>query len=153
MWIHDPPDPQGALLAYEDGLDIARSAGDHWHENSLLVGLAYAYTALDSPSAPAACRDALTLVGARREWGMLSLLLVAVTSWFAANGNPTAAAVTAGYVRRTDAYWWDVERRLEDLGLDRDPAAGSSMARGAAMDGNEIVSYVWSELEAGGDNG
>ena len=64
MWIHDPPDPQGALLAYEDGLDIARSAGDHWHENSLLVGLAYAYTALDSPSAPAACRDALTLVGA-----------------------------------------------------------------------------------------
>ena len=73
---------------------------------------------------------------------MLSLLLVGVTSWFAANRNPTAAAVTAGYVQRSDVYWWDVERRLEELGIDPDPAAVSSMARGAAMDGDEIVGNV-----------
>ena len=147
MWIHEPPDPQGALLAYEEGLDIARSAGDQWHENSLLVGLAYVYTALGSSHAPDACRDALTRLRARREWGMLSVLLVAVTSWFAAKGNPTAAAVTAGFVRRSNVYWWDVERRLEELGIDRDPAAVSYMARGAAMNGDEIVQYVLSELE------
>ena len=77
---------------------------------------------------------------------MLSILLVGVTSWFAAN-NPTAAAVTAGYLGRTDVFWKDVDGRLEQLGIDRDPAAASSMARGAGMDGNDIVHYVLSELE------
>jgi hypothetical protein len=72
---------------------------------------------------------------------------VAVTSWFVANGNLTAAAVTAGNVRRSDVLWHDVDGRLEELGLDRDPAAASSIARGAAMDGDAIVAYVRSEIE------
>ncbi len=80
------------------------------------MGLAYAYTALVSPRARAACHDAITRLYASREWGMLSLLLVGVTSWFAANGNPTAAAVTAGYVQRSDVYWWDVERPTRGVG-------------------------------------
>jgi hypothetical protein len=148
MWIREPPDPEGALRAYEEGLDIARSVGDQWHENSHLVGLAYAHTALGSSRAPAACHDVLTRLCASRDWGLLSILLVGVTSWFAANGNPTAAAVTAGYVQRSDVYWWDVERRLEELGLDRDPNAASSMARGRAMDAEAIVAYVLREFEA-----
>ena len=76
-------------------------------------------------------------------------MLVGVTSWFAANGNPTAAAVTAGYVQRSDVYWWDVERRLEEFAIDCDAGAAASMARGAEMDGDAMVAYVLNELEAG----
>ena len=78
---------------------------------------------------------------------MISVLLVGVTSWFAANGNPTAAAITAGYLQRTDVFWHDVDGRLEELGIDRDPAAAAWLARGGGMDGTEIVQYVLSELE------
>ena len=120
---------------------------DHWHENWHLTGLAYAYIALESPRARAACHEAITCLSASREWGMISVLLVGVTSWFAANGNPTAAAITAGYLQRTDVFWHDVDGRLEELGIDRDPAAAAWLARGGGMDGTEIVQYVLSELE------
>ena len=102
---------------------------DHWHENLHLNGLAYTYTALDSPRARAACHEAITCLSASREWGMLSIMLVGVTSWFAANGNPTAAAITAGYLQRTDVFWNDIDGRLEELGIDRDPAAAAWLAR------------------------
>ncbi len=147
MWIKEPSDPDGALRSYEQGLDLARTAGDRWLEIWLLVGVAITSSALGSQRARTAWHEALSCLCASREWWGLSLPLSGVTSWFAANGNPTAAAVTAGYLELSRESWKEVDERLQALGFDRDPAAASAMTRGAGMDVDAIIAYVLRELE------
>ena len=145
MWAQRPPDFDGAIECYLQGLRLARAAGDVAAEISNLLGLAFAHTSVGSADAPEACRIALT---ALRETGSthgIFLLLDAVARWFLINGAIEPAAVISGYLEGGAVPTGD---RDHDDAADRRRTilrridGQELLARGAGMTSDEAVAYT-----------
>lgn len=147
LWVHNPPDVQGALATYREGLDRARKAGDIRNENLMLNAVVWAATSRQTAEATEACREAITRFHDTRTWLLLWPVLVAMSSWFETTGNIEPAAVIYGHLDAHHPPYSEVDGRLRGLQLvHQHPRADQLMARGAAMDRDQLVAFVLEQL-------
>ena len=154
----DPPDIQGALDFYRSAFDLAREIFDLNIQGRSLLGLMIATTLLHGVDGDAShCsnvtdlhRGALIWFHDARSPIQLGQAIDVVAWWFAMNGNDEAAAVVYAHL---DAHhppfdFVAVQRmRRDGLRIVRAlPGADKWMARGAAMDAEEVFAFTLAHL-------
>jgi hypothetical protein len=146
----DPPDTQAAHAAFQDGLVLARTAGDVIAECRNLSGLARSATALDAPDARQICRDAITRLYETRFWNVLTLVFEVVAGSFAAAQQLEPAAILYGYLQLHPPWPFPGAERARLSGIEavrQHPHADELLARGAAMDRDQVVQYALEQLD------
>ncbi len=147
MWADAVPDIEGALSCYREGLAVARETNDLSAENLNMIGIMYAETRLREPNAGETCREALKGYRDTRHWTVFWLALGAVTWWWRTTGKLEALAVVCGHVDAHHPVWRDSDAHHEELqAAHRHPDADDLMARGAAMDRDQLVAFVVDQL-------
>jgi predicted ATPase len=152
LTVEHSRDGQGVLALYRDGLALARKAGDLNNEGKNLVGVAIAATRFRTPDASAVCREAITRLYDTRHWSLAWIAIDVVARWLAAIGRLEEAAVIYGHLDLHQPVWDNVAgRRGRSRGLEivrQHPRADQLMARGAALDRDQIVAFVLDQLDA-----
>jgi predicted ATPase/class 3 adenylate cyclase len=151
LYAEDPRDPERAFTAAGEGLELARTTGDPGPEGNNLSALAFAAIALRRPDAEAICRDAMTRLYELRYWLHLWMLIETVAHLLAASGKLEEAAVIYGHLEAHRAPWAvPAVVRARQRGLDRVRQLADyrvPMARGTAMNPQELVAYTLDRLE------
>lgn len=139
---------EAALACYRKALDQARQAGDVINANVSRLFAVRAGLSLQVPEAGQACRAAMTLFHDTRHWTALWLTVGAVARWWQVAGMLDRVAVIYGHmnVHHPPYHEFDglLRRNLAVVG--EQPGAGELMARGAAMDRDQLVTYVLDHL-------
>jgi hypothetical protein len=150
LYAEDPRDPERAFTAASEGLALARSAGDPGPEGNNLSTLAFAAVALRRSDAGEICRDAVTRLYDLRYWPTLWMLIETVAHFLAAAGSLEEAAVLYGHLEAQHSPWAiPAVGRARQRGLDRVRQLAECdllMARGAAMNREELVAYTLDRL-------
>ena len=152
-------DAHGALGFFRSAFDLARKVGDLNIEGRSLFGLMLATTLLHAPNSAAiphesdvtdVHRGALLRFHDTRSPVILGQVIDTVAWWFAVNGNDEAAAVVYGYLdaRHPPFDFIPVRRmRRDGLRIVRGVAGADEwMARGAAMDAEEVFDFTLAQL-------
>jgi hypothetical protein len=151
IYAQDPRDPQYALTASQEGLALARTARDPNAEGINFTMLAFAATALHTSDASEICRGAITRLYDLRFWNVLWLVIETTAGSFATAGSLEEAAVLYGHLEAHRPPWGiPAVRRARERGLDRVrqlPQLDALMARGAAMNRDQLVSYTLVHLD------
>ncbi len=147
MWATATPDVEGALGCYRRGLAVARETHDVNAENLNLVGIMYTETRLGDVHAGETCREAITRFSQTRHWTLFWLALGAVTSWWRRTDRLAALAVVYGHLdaHHPAPHSGDASHEERQAALQH-PDAAELTARGAAMDRDELVSFVIDQL-------
>ena len=139
---------EAALACYRKALDQARQAGDVINANVSRLFAVRAGLSLQVPEAGQACRAAMTLFHDTRHWTALWLTVGAVARWWQVAGMLDRVAVIYGHmnVHHPPYHEFDglLRRNLAVVG--EQPGAGELMAHGAAMDRDQLVTYVLDHL-------
>jgi hypothetical protein len=151
LYVQDPRDAQGAFIAADEGVDLARKVQDLSAEGDNLSARAFAAIALHRPDAAEICQDAIARLYDLRFWLLVLLQIEAAAGLFATADRLREAAVIYGYL---DAHQppWGVARghHARQRGLDRVRQLADYdllMAQGAAIDRDELVAYSLDRLE------
>ena len=147
IWADDPSDAEAALACYRKGLELAHDVGDITNVNVNLVGIVFADTTLLVPGAGRSCKEAVDHFYASKHWSALWLALPAITTWWKATGNLDAVAVICGHIDAHHPPWSDaVAYRRSPQAVCHPPGVDQLMARGAAMDRDQLVAFVLDQL-------
>ncbi len=147
MWVDDPPDPSGALDCYRRGLNLAQESANARMEGFHLIAIVFAATELRTPDARDACVQVITRLYDARWWGALWLALAPVATWLSGTDEIAVAAVIYGYLDAHRPLFSDIDGRVSALAVLRsDPALEQPIAKGAAMNRDELVGFVLARL-------
>lgn len=155
-----PTDPEGALALFDDSIELARSVG-----NTFVLGLSLLSASsvrMRHGDSDDALRTFIEVIGHWYDlgnWTQQWTTLRNVVDVLVRLGIETAAAVLLGAVRipergappfGADARRLDQAQRMLEDRLGR-AAVASAIARGEAMDADNVVAYVRAELQQARD--
>ncbi len=149
LWIQEPRDPAGALATFRRGQELARSVRDVLRESLNLAGVVYASIAHAASDTASVCLEALTRLHDTRSWLNIWVTTLAVAGWLAATGEPAVAAVVYGHVAAHRPPYSHVHATVDALDeLRQQPGAAAAIARGAAMDREDVLEFVIDHLRS-----
>jgi predicted ATPase/class 3 adenylate cyclase len=155
LYARDPRDAKSAVEACQEGIELARSVHDLSAEAINLSALALAVAALHTPDAGDVCRDAIVRLYDLRFWNVLWVVIETAAGSLAGASHFEEAAVVYGHLEAHRPPWGiPAARRARERGLDRIrrlPQLDSLMARGRAMDRDEVVAYLLDQLSPAGE--
>ena len=146
-------DHAGALECFRAGIELARSVGDVNNEGKNLAGATVAVTRLGIPGTTrTACRDALVRLYDTRHWPMLWVAVENIARWMVSTDDLEPAAVIYGHLTLNQPTWdagSGARNRTRGIDLVRAAERGpEGMDRGAAMDRNDLVSFIIDRLDS-----
>jgi predicted ATPase len=161
-----PPDLQGALAAFQGGVEVARRTGSTTMAGANLQGVANCSVRLSLDTGADACREAIAHCYEARHWTLVWVTARTAIAQLLTSGNPEPATVIYGYLAAHQtlvaASGSDVvdqqlglEVRLSSAeGIERFLASPDSdrwRAQGAAMDRHQVVRYALEHLALSSD--
>ena len=151
LCLLQPPDPAGALAAYDRGLRLARDLGATHMVIGDLMGIAAIKVSASAPDAAEACQLALIEGYEARSWALLGSALVSTAEHLQAGTDREAASVIFGHLEAQHGGAVAFARLAgvaRPVARPAGPDVESWQARGAAMDRHELVRYALERLRA-----
>jgi predicted ATPase/DNA-binding SARP family transcriptional activator len=142
----NPPDVEAARACFRSGLELARSVGDVVNLHLNMYGTVLASLTHRTPGAGRAAMEAVAQFYDRRHWSIIWLTLGSLTSWWQTTGNFDAAAVICGHIDAHHPPWSDTGAYTDHQSVRRHAGADRLMARGAAMNADQLVTFALGQL-------
>ena len=143
------PNLEAAQACFRSGLELARSVGDVTNLHLNMYGTVLAHLTDRTPGAGRAAMEAIAQFYDRRHWSIIWLTLGSLTSWWQTNGNLDAAAVICGHIDAHHPPWSHTGASTDYQSVRRPAGALRHMARGAAMNPDQLVTFALAQLATG----
>jgi hypothetical protein len=125
-------------------LALGEQIGDLWFDGMARLSLAFLAMASHSATADVDFDDALTHLYANRDWGNMWIAIEALAIHWAKAGRTEPAATLLGHLEAKNLRLAALVRQRQDAvaALRETPEAQSWMARGGALDRDQLVDYA-----------
>jgi predicted ATPase len=137
-------DAAGSAACYREALDWASSGMNRLVEMQVPLWLAVRSPASERPQAYG---EVLSRLYAHRQWNDLHVAIESIAAHWADTGRSESAAVLLGHLEVHGRGHGAMARRRARLSSALSATHGQDMARGAAMNRDELVEYALSELQ------